>query len=687
MSINELNDPMDQNLKDAEGNPETSPIEKEAEKKANPANQSENEGEKPDQSIHSSPEDQLANESKQDTEPVSDEEPISDDTQEPVESPKQADSHPEGDEGKEEDEDEEAQQEKPTVDYQALSKSELVQKLKDLINNKPILSIKNEVETLKSIFYRKLKAEAERLRKAFIESGGEAEQFTLPEDNDEIQIKELLKIYREKKAKHNHELEEQKKKNLEAKLQVIEQIKALINGTESLNHTFQEFRQLQQQFREIGPVPQASLADLWENYHHHVQNFYDYIKINKELRDLDLKKNQEEKIKLCEAAEGLLLEPSIVTAFKKLQKLHEQWREIGPVPRENQNELWERFKEITAKINKKHQEHFEGLREEQKKNLEAKRALCEKAEELANLNITTNKEWNQRSKEMIELQKVWKTIGFAPKKDNTKIYERFRAACDAFFNKKREFYSEAKEEQANNLQLKTELCIQAESLMESTDWKKTTEEYILLQKRWKEIGPVPRKHSDEIWKRFRAACDHFFNRKSEHYAQIDGSYEANLKAKEELIAEIEAYQPDSDPKVCLEALKEFQRRWAEIGFVPIKLKDEIQKRYREAVNKQFEKLNIEGVNNALLQFRLKVEAAVTNPRQLKRIRTEREKLFNRLRKLENDIALWENNIGFFSRSKNAEAMIKEVERKITAAKEEIGLLEEKIKLIDNIDKE
>ena len=325
------------------------------------------------------------------------------------------------------------------------------------------------------------------------------------------------------------------------------------------------------------------------------------------------------------------------------------------------------------------------LREEQKANLEAKKALCESAEELAAKVINSAKEWNKFSKEMIELQKVWKTIGFAPKKDNNKIYERFRAACDTFFNNKREFYHDAREEQTNNLQLKTELCIQAEGLKESSEWKKTTDELINLQKRWKEIGPVPRKHSDEVWKRFRAACDYFFERKSQHFEKVDSKYEDNLKAKEELINDINSFQITDNVEECLKALKEFQRRWAEIGFVPIKKKDELQNSYREAINKHFESLKIDNSRKNLLKFKTKIDSIQGNPKGDNKIRFERDKLFNQLKQLENDIILWENNIGFFAKSKNAEQLIKDVERKIEKARNEMKMIEEKIRLIDSMD--
>lgn len=619
-----------------------------------------------------------------------DEENISEEELQPIELDDETMPEDEDDEDDVDLEDEEDYQQEDgvvyqSVDYSTLGREELVEALRKLIEERPIQRIRAEVESIKVNFYKKHKAEFEKKRKEWVEAGGDLQAFVAPEDTVEPQIKELLKDYRDSKSKYNRNLEDQKVINLEKKQAIIEQIKELVNRNESVNQTFQEFRELQQRWREIGPVPQANLNDLWETYHHHVQNFYDYIKINKELRDLDLKKNLEEKIKLCEKAEELLLEPSIVNAFKKLQKYHNQWREIGPVPNEHRTEIWDRFKDATSKINKKHQEYFEGLREDQKTNLEAKSALCEKAEELAALVISSNKEWNKRSKEMIELQKVWKTIGFAPKKDNNKIYERFRQACDAFFNNKREFYDEAREEQQNNLQLKTELCMQAESLKENNEWKKTSEELINLQKRWKEIGPVPRKHSDEIWKRFRSACDFFFERKSKHFSQVDNKYEVNLKAKEDLIAEVENYKLSENIEDNLKALKDFQRRWAEIGFVPIKKKDEIQKRYREAINKHFEGLKIDDSKRNILKFKTKIDTIQGNPRQENKIRIERDRLFNQLKQLENDITLWENNIGFFAKSKNAEQLIKDVERKIEKGRQDMKMLEEKIRLIDSMD--
>jgi len=571
------------------------------------------------------------------------------------------------------------------IQFAALSMEDLVAILKDFIHNKTVHEIINDVENIKINFYKKHKADIEKKRKNFVDAGGELEDF-IPEENPlEKELKELLKTFKDQKAEFTRTLEEQKQKNLEEKYKIIEDIKELSNKQESINKTFQEFRDLQRQWRSIGPVPQANVKNLWDNYHHHVEAFYDYIKINQELRDLDLRKNLEAKMVLCEKAEELLLETNIMNAFRILQELHEQWREIGPVPPDMRTEMWERFKEATAKINKRHQDYFVNLKSEQKNNLDAKVMLCEKAEELCNQEINSNKDWSRLSDDMMELQKVWKTIGFAPKKDNNRIYLRFRTACDAFFNRKREFYSTIKEEHDNNLQLKTDLCVQAESLQESTEWKKTTEELIALQQRWKEIGPVPFRVSDKVWKRFRTACDTFFERKSKHYAEVDDSFESNLQKKNDLILQIEAYQITENAEESLNKLKDFQRQWAEIGFVPIKMKDELLERYRSAINQKFDELKIDEGQKNLLKFKTKLENILERPNSGQRIRQEREKYISRLKQLEGDIVLWENNIGFFAKSKNAEMMIREVESKIEEAKKTLVLLTKKIGMIDEME--
>jgi len=573
------------------------------------------------------------------------------------------------------------------IDYAALSKEDLVAILKDTVDKGSVREIIHDVEVIKVQFYKKHKADVEKKRNKFYDEGGAPEDFKVEEDPLEKTLKEYLARFREYKAEYNKLLEEDKHKNLDEKYRIIGEIKDLVNRKESINKTFHEFRELQRRWREIGPVPQQNLKDLWETYHHHVETFYDYIKINQELRDLDLKKNLEAKLGLCEKAEELLLEPNVITAFKLLQTLHEQWREIGPVPVEMRTEIWKRFKETTSKINRKHQEYFLNLKQEQKKNLEAKTLLCEKVEDIITFEIATYQKWENHSHEIIKLQKVWRTIGFAPKKDNNKIYKRFRDACDTFFNKKREFYSHTKQLLEDNLQLKTDLCIQAEALSESTEWKKTTEELIALQKRWKEIGPVPHRSSDKIWKRFRSACDKFFECKMQHFASMDNSYESNLKKKEELIEKIKNLKLSSKLEENLNQLKELQREWANIGFVPYEVKDEIQNKYRQAVNQKFDDLKIDEDKKDLLKFKTKLDNIHSKSNFDYRMNQEREKFIAKLKQIENDIVLWENNIGFFTKSKNADNMIKEVQNKIDAAKRKIEVLTEKIKMIDEMDSE
>lgn len=574
---------------------------------------------------------------------------------------------------------------KEVVDYAKHTQIELVNALREVLAESETHDIREEVDAIKAVFYKNIQDNEETAKKQFIEDGGAEEDFKAEEDPYENDIKDLLKEYRQIRIDHSKQLEHEKEDNLQRKYEVIEKIKGLINTEESINKTFNEFRDLQLEWREIGLVPQAKMKDLWDLYHFHVENFYDYIKINRELRDLDLKKNLEMKIKLCEKAEELLLDSSIIRAFNTLQKFHEQWREIGPVPREQKDDIWERFKAATTKINKRHQEYFEGRKVEQKENLEAKTALCEKVEEINDKGIDSHKDWDQFSREIIELQKVWRTIGFAPRKDNNKIYERFRTACDKFFDDKRDFYSKNKEEQQNNLQLKIDLCVQAESLKDSMDWKKTTQDFINIQKKWKDVGPVPRKQSDVIWKRFRTACDYFFDKKSEHFSDVDSEQVDNLKLKEELIQEIKAFKSFESARQNLESLKEFQRRWSEIGHVPFKKKEEIQVRFRQEINKLYDELNIDEEKRNILRFRTKMSSFSESSKGQNKMRFERDKYMNKMKQLENDLVTLENNIGFFANSKNAESLIADVNKKIEVTKQKIELLKEKIRVIDDIE--
>ena len=573
---------------------------------------------------------------------------------------------------------EELAAQKPEEDkFAGKGKEELVALFARMPEEQPVQSIRRDVEALKIAFYRIRRAEVEAARRRFVEEGGAEEDFAPSVDGAEIQLKEQFKEYRRRRDAFIANLEAEKEANLKVKQAIIEELKELVNSDETLNHTFNKFRELQQRWKDTGIVPQQHVKDLWETYNLHVENFYSFIKINKELRDLDLKKNYEQKVALCEQAEALVLEPSVVEAFHKLQKLHDEWRETGPVANEYKEALWERFKAASSRINKQHQEHFETLKGEQVKNLELKTGLCVATEELSSQPLTTRKEWNRASDRLLEIQKTWKTIGFAPKKDNNRIYERFRTACDRFFEAKRQFYAGMKTEMEHNLQLKIEICEAAESLMNSEEWKKATDELIALQARWKEIGAVSRRHSDAIWKRFRAACDKFFERKASHFASVDGEHEENLRQKLALLDEMAA----ADVKAGgYDVIREFQRRWGEIGFVPIKQKDAVQKKYKAAVDALFNTLRGSERDRSMNRFREKVstlKSAGSN-----RLRSERERLYNKVRQLEQEIGLLENNIGFFAKSKNAEALVADVKAKIDRAREEMAAAIEKVKLID-----
>ncbi len=579
------------------------------------------------------------------------------------------------------DENEESAAKNPIAEYLGKTKEEIIALFEEMLESKPVHSIRREAEAAKVAFYKVYRQEVDAARRIFAEAGNAIEDFKQEADASEERLKGLFAEYRRKRDAYLADSEKRKEDNYKKKLQVIEELKELINSNETLNQTFSAFRDLQNRWKDAGAVPQAYVKDLWETYHHHVENFYNFIKINNELRDLDLKKNVEIKTRLCEEAEALILEPSAISAFHKLQKLHEQWREAGPVPNEYKEQLWERFREASSKINKRHQDYFEGIKDEQRRNLDLKSELCAKTEELSALVSTAKKDWEKASEQLIEIQKVWKTIGFAPKKENTKIYERFRAACDRFFESKREFYVGMKSEMDLNLKAKQTLCEQAEALQESTEWKKATDELIALQKQWKEIGAVPRKHADAIWKRFRKACDAFFENKSKHFSETDAKYAENLQKKRDLLEEIKAFEI-VDREEGFETLKDFQRRWAEIGFVPIREKDKLQAEYRAIIDEHFSKLRGNERERKFERFRDKISNLKDN-KAGRTIRNERDRLYNKVKQLEADIALLENNIGFFAKSKNAEAMIRDVQEKIARAKEEMAATIEQVNLIDN----
>lgn len=547
------------------------------------------------------------------------------------------------------------------------------------IQQMPLAQLKNRIETIKVLFYKIVRARDEVNRAKFIEQGGAADEYKAEVSPEEARLKELLTIYRTRRDSAVQATEEQKAANYAAKLELIEELKSLVDSTETMGQTFAAFREIQNKWKEIGIVPIAHTKDLWETYHHHTENFYNFIKINKELRDLDLKRNYEAKLELCERAEALMEVESATSAFNELQKLHDLYREAGPVAAEYKEQLWERFKAASSRINKRHQEYYDSLREEQEHNLALKEELCIKVEEFAALPLTSVAEWNSVQDQITELQKVWKTIGFAPKKDNNRIYERFRAACDKFFAAKRAFFGTMRSEMDENLQVKTDLCVMAETLCESDDWKATTDALIELQKRWKASGAVSRRHSDAIWKRFRAACDKFFERKSAHFKDSDSSYADNLAAKLAIIDELAALESAED--LSFDKLKEVMGRFTAIGFVPIKQKESVSKKYKEVVDRLFERLRAAEGSSRIERYKERVGQMRTTS-GAGRVSSERDKLYKKMKDLQAEIATLENNIGFFAKSKNAGALVEGVERKIEKIRAEVEQIVAKIALID-----
>ena len=531
------------------------------------------------------------------------------------------------------------------------SLAEIVKAFEEMIQNEDRMKMSKEAEALKSAFYKTLAKE-----KADVEN---AEESPLAEI--ENAFKEMYNAYKKERAEYNKGLEEEALANLALKEAVISDLKELLEKQEDVTGTFQQFRDIQDRWRAIGQVPPQNYRNINETYHLYVEQFYDMLKINRELRDLDFKKNIEAKEQLCAQAEKLAESEDIVAAFRELQTLHEQWKEYGPVAKEFREQIWERFKAATAVINKKYQSHFEDIKARQSENLAAKTALCEKVEEIASREVSDLAQWNDFSKEIEDIQNEWKTLGFASKKENQKVYDRFRAACDKFFERKREYYQGYKEGMNNNLEKKIAICEEAEQLKSSTDWKKTTDRFIELQKEWKEIGAVPRKKSEQLWKRFRAACDEFFAERDKQ-AKPENDFYGNLKAKTRLIEEIKAYELKGDASDA-EALKEFQAKWNAIGFVPFKEKEKVAKAYKDAISK--------------------FPSPSRSPRRSAKPQlSESEKLIQKYHTLQQDIATYENNIGFFSMSKNSEALINQMQQRIDQAKAELEALAEQIKKLN-----
>ena len=577
-----------------------------------------------------------------------------------------------------------------TVDLNALSLSELSEMFDRLSQSEDRMKRYKEAEAIKSAFYKKLsKEKAEAGLGAAVDEPSSREdvvdEVVVPADGNlvadnpfeamEAAFKGVYANYKKERAEYNRQQDALREENLVLKQAVIDDLKALVEKQEDVNSTFPAFRELQNRWKSIGPVPASKFRDLNDNYQYNVEKFYDMVKINRDLRDLDFKKNLEAKQKFCEFAEKLSENDNVVEAFRELQKLHEQWKEFGPVAKEFRDSIWERFKAATSVINKKYQAYFEDQKEKQQENLEEKTKLCEMTEAIASKEVKSSNEWNTLSAEIEEIQKKWRTIGFATRKENQKIYDRFRAACDKFFERKREYYAQFKDTMNENMEKKLSLIEQAEALKDSKEWKKTTEALIALQKQWKEIGAVPRKKSEHLWKRFRAACDSFFNERDAQ-AKPENDYYGNLKAKKALIEEIKAYELSEDAAANLAAAKEFAAKWQGIGFMPFKEKENIQAAYNEAFKSKFPDFNA----------RPQRGGGRTSGGQKKTL-SEKDRLVQQYGKLQQDIVTYENNIGFFSASKNSEPFIRQMQERIDAAKQELKALEAKIRTIEEAEEE
>ena len=528
-----------------------------------------------------------------------------------------------------------------------------------------------QADALKSAFYKKLSSEKVQagLAPAVEDGSDEAVEEEAPEKENPFEavehgFKSLFAKYKEERAEYNKEQEKSREENLSLKQAVIEDLKALVETQEDISATFPAFRAIQQRWREIGPVPAQNFRDINDTYQFYVEKFYDMVKINHDLRDLDFKKNLEAKTGFCEQAEKLSESENVIEAFHELQKLHEQWKEFGPVSKEFRESIWERFRAATSVINKKYQAHFEGQKEKQAENLAAKTALCEEVEALADKEIKSSADWGEVSRQIIEIQKKWRSIGFASKKENQKIYDRFRAACDKFFGRKRDFYTGYKDEMNENINKKMAIIEQAEALKSSTDWKKTTEAFIDLQKQWKEIGAVPRKKSEQLWKRFRAACDEFFDAKAKE-GKPENDYKGNLKAKKAIIDEINAFEGVADE----DAMNGFLSRWQAVGFVPFKEKEAVNAAFEEAMAARFPGYE----SRSQRSFHSRGKSAPKAPR------SEKDRLIQKFNQLQQDIDTQENNIGFFSASKNSAPLIQQMQERIDAAKRELAELAEKIR--------
>ncbi len=568
----------------------------------------------------------------------------------------------------------------PAVRYDQLSKDELVAKLKQLAEQ-PVDTIRDEVAAVKAAFYAIRKDELAHQKEAFVAEGGEPDDFVAGEDDDENTVKQLLATIKDRRAEFNAAQEAERLRNLELKKGIIQQINEIVSDPDNINRQFSKVQQLQQEFKAVGAVPATDETDIWKAYQQAVEKFYDLLKINKELRDYDFKKNLEIKQQLCLEAEQLDEQPDIVTAFRKLQDLHSTWRETGPVAKELREDIWARFKNASALINKKYQAYFEERKAREKEIMASKTELCERVEAIDLDALKTNSAWEEATKQVIEWQQQWREIGYFSRRASGNLFARFRKACDNFFARKTEYYKSRRDTLAANLALKNELCERAEALMDSTDWRAASEQFVAMQKEWKTIGPVARKHSDAVWQRFIAACDHFFEQRKKQSSGVHATEHANLKAKKEIIATLKAMlEAEQAPDDAAKQVRDLIAQWQGIGHVPYKEKDKIYNEYRQLVDKAFEQFDIKGSRAHLANF----ESNLGKMEGSDRVYHERERLVRAYEQKCNELKTYENNMGFFNaQSKTGNSIVKEMERKIERLKEDIAMLETKIKMVDD----
>lgn len=568
--------------------------------------------------------------------------------------------------------------EESLTNYAAMDKKQLVDVLQNLAQQ-PVNEVKEDVVRVRVAFAAIRKEELAKEKEAFIAKGNEEAAFAPTADELEEQFKSLYAEIKEKRAAYNAAQDALKAENLAKKREIISKINEIAEDADNVNRQYSTVQQLQQDFKAIGEVPSENDTEVWKAYQVAVERFYDLLKMNKELRDYDFKKNLEQKQALCAEAEALDEEADIVDAFKKLQQLHTSWREIGPVSKEIREELWTRFKNASAVINKKYQSFFEERKANEKKNAEGKEALCVKIEAISTDNLKTYAAWDEATKAIIGLQEEWKKLGFASRKVNTELFARFRKSCDEFFAKKAEFFKRMKDELAANLAKKIELCEKAEALKDSTEWKKTTDALIALQKEWKTVGPVVKKHSDAVWKRFIAACDAFFEEKKKQNVNVHSVEHENLKQKKDIIAQINSILENKETEDAPNKVRELMKKWQEVGHVPYKEKDKVYAEYKAAIDKAFEQLDMKAKKARMANF----ANSINQMSDTGKVYHERERLVRAYEMKSQELKTYENNLGFFNaQSKSGNSLVKEMERKIANIKEEIAMLEQKIKLID-----